>query len=353
MGINIYIKGKSKTILMIIAAVFAMLIGYVDYLSGFELRIDVFYLIPISFVAWYIGKKAGISFSLMSILLIFSSDLLSNPDHHLHGIDVWNLSMILIFFIIVTLSLSQLKITSDKQRQLLSELQKAFDDIKTTNESLEAFSYSVSHDLRGPLWRIEGYTEILAEKYSGALDEKGKDYIRHILSSTQRMKDLIDALLKLALYSRGNLNRSPVDLTAMVKRELEESAKSWPGRTVETVTADGVIADGDPALLQVIIFNLIANSWKFTKHRPVAKIEFGMTKIDGKDVYFIQDNGAGFSMANAKRLFNPFERFHSESEFSGFGIGLATVQRIIHCHGGRIWAESEVDKGTTFYFTLD
>jgi light-regulated signal transduction histidine kinase (bacteriophytochrome) len=289
----------------------------------------------------------------MSIVLIFSSDLLSNPDHHIHGIDIWNLSMILLFFIIVTLALSQLRTSADEQRKLLSELQKAFDDIKTTNESLEAFSYSVSHDLRSPLWRIEGFTEILAEKYSHALDEKGKEYIGRILSSTQRMKDLIDALLKLALYSRGNINRSSVDLTALVRRTMEESAKSWPGRTVEMVTAAGVIADGDPALLQVVIFNLVENALKFTKHRSVAKIEFGLTKADGKDVYFIRDNGAGFSMTNAKRLFNPFERFHSESDFSGFGIGLATVQRIIHCHGGRIWAESGVDKGATFYFTLD
>jgi signal transduction histidine kinase len=352
MGINTYITSKSKTILIIFAIVFTTFIGYVDYLTGFELRIDVFYLMPISFVAWYISKKAGIYISLISILLIFSSDLLSNPDHHVHSIDLWNVLMIVMFFIIVTLSLSRLKASSAEQRQLLSELQKAFDDIKTTNESLEAFSYSVSHDLRGPLWRIEGFTEIIAEKYSDTLDEKGNDYIRSILSSTQRMKDLIDALLKLSLYSRGNLNRTLVDLTALARRAMEESAKSWPGRKVEMVTAEGVTADGDPALLQVIIFNLMENAWKFTKLRPVAKIEFGITKIDGEDVYFIRDNGAGFSTANAKRLFNPFERLHSESEFPGFGIGLATVQRIIHCHGGRIWAESGVDKGATFYFTL-
>jgi len=353
MDINTYIQSKSKTILIICAVVFTTLIGYVDYLTGFELRIDVFYLLPISFVAWYISKKAGIYLSLMSILLIFSSDLLSNPDHHVHGIDLWNASMIIIFFITVTILLSKLRFTVDEYRQLFSELQKAYDDIKTTNESLEAFSYSVSHDLRGPLWRIEGFTEILAEKYSGTLDEKGRDYIRSILSSTQRMKDLIDALLRLSLYSRGNLNRSKVDLTALVRRAMEESVKSWPGRTVEMVTADEVIADGDPALLQVIIFNLVENAWKFTKHRPVAKIEFGLTTMDGKDVYFVRDNGAGFSMVNAKRLFNPFERLHSETQFPGFGIGLATVQRIVNCHGGRIWAESAVDMGATFYFTLD
>jgi light-regulated signal transduction histidine kinase (bacteriophytochrome) len=352
MGNNTLVKGKTRTMLMTIAIVCTMLIGYVDYLTGFELRIDVFYLIPISFVAWYISKKTGMQISLVSVLLIFLSDLLSKPDHHVHFIDLWNISMILLFFVIVTLSLSKLRITLDEQRRLAVELQKALDDIKATNESLESFSYSVSHDLRGPLWRIEGFAELMAEKYSDRLDEQGKDYIGRICSNTQRMKDLIEALLKLSRYSRSDLNRSPVDLTALVRGELEENSKSWPERKVELITAEGVTADADPALLQVIIFNLVANAWKFTKLRSVAKIEFGVTEIEGKDVYFVRDNGAGFSMVNAKRLFSPFQRFHSESEFPGFGIGLATVQRIIHRHGGRIWAESEVDKGATFYFTL-
>ncbi len=352
MGINEYIKGRSKTNLMMIAMVFTTLIGYIDYRTGSELRIDVFYLIPISFVAWYISKKAGILISSMSALLIFFADVLSKPGHPVHGIFVWDVSMMLLFFMIVTLSLSKLQTTLDEQRQLSSEMQKALDDIETSNESLEAFSYSVSHDLRAPLWRIEGFTEIIAEKYSDKLDDKGKGYLRSIFSGTQRMKDLIDALLKLSRYSDSNLIRSKVDLTAMVRRALEEKVKSLPDRKVEIVTADGVTADGDPALLLVVILNLVENAWKFTKQRPVTKIEFGVTTIDGKDVYFIRDNGAGFSMENAKRLFNPFQRFHSESEFPGFGIGLATVQRIINRHGGRIWAESEVEKGATFYFAL-
>ncbi len=352
MNIDTYLQGKSKTIPMGVAIVFTLLLGFVDYLTGFELRIDVFYLLPISFAIWYISKKAAIFISSMSILLIFFSDLLSKPDYSFHFIDLWNLAMVLLFFIIVTVSLSKLRITLDEQRRLSLELQKALNDIKRTNESLEAFSYSVSHDLRAPLQRIEVYAQMIDEDYLHKLDETGKDYIHRMCYNAQVMKDLIDALLTFSRYSHGNLNRSKVDLTTLVKKTLEESAKGWPGRKVEMGITEGVTAYGDLALLQVIISNLIGNAWKFTKHRPVARIEFGLTKIDGKDVYFIRDNGAGFSMENAKRLFNPFQRLHSESEFPGIGIGLATVQRIIHRHGGRIWAESEVDKGATFYFTL-
>ncbi len=352
MNIDTYSPGKSKTVLTAVAVVFTLFLGFVDYLTGFELRIDVFYLLPISFAIWYISKKTAIIIATISILLIFLSDSLSRPEYSLRFIDLWNLTMVLLFFIIVIVSLSTLRVTLNEQRRLSSELQKALHNIKRTNESLEAFSYSVSHDLRAPLRRIQDYAHIIVEDYSHKLDETGKDYLQRMNYNTQIMKDLIDALLQLSRYSRGSLNRSNVDLTALARMTLSESAKSWPERKVETVIAEGVIADGDPALLQIIISNLVGNAWKFTKHRPVAKIEFGSTEIDGKNVYFVRDNGAGFNMGNAKRLFNPFQRLHSESEFPGIGIGLATVQRIIHRHGGRIWAESEVDKGATFYFTL-
>ncbi|MGC1455921.1 MAG: ATP-binding protein [Nitrospirota bacterium] len=352
MGIDTYLKGKSKTSLMTVGIALTLLVGVADYITGSEIRIDVFYLLPISFAVWYINKKAGIIISMLSILSIIMSDHLSDPNYHIHIIDLWNLAMILVFFIVVSLALSKLRTILYEQRQLSLKLEDALHDLKTTNESLEAFSYSVSHDLTAFLWRIGSYAEMLAEKYSDRLDDAGKDYLQRVCSNATRMKDLIDALLKLSRHACGNLNRSRVDLTAMVRSTIEEIAKSLPGRQVEIATANGVTADGDPALLQMIISNLLENAWKFTRHRPLSKIEFGLTNIDGKDVYFVRDNGAGFSMENASKLFKPFQRLHSQSEFPGFGIGLATVQRIIHRHGGRIWAEGEVNKGATFYFTL-
>jgi light-regulated signal transduction histidine kinase (bacteriophytochrome) len=327
-------------------------IGVLDYITGSEIRIDVFYLLPISFVVWYISNKAGAIISTVSVLLIFITDHLSNPIYHFRFVDLWNLTMIFIFFIVSSFMLSKLQIAFHQQALLSFELQKSLDDVKTANESLEAFSYSVSHDLISPLWRIESYATMIADKYSAAFDEAGKNYVDRISTNAARMKDIIDALLKLSLYSRGNMNRSTVDLTSMVRREMDESAKNWPGRQVEIVVEDGITANGDPTLIQVIIRNLVENAFKFTQHRPVSKIEFGLTKIGGKSVYFIRDNGRGFSMENAERILKPFQRLHADSEFPGFGIGLATVQRIVSRHGGRIWAEGEVNTGATFYFTL-
>jgi light-regulated signal transduction histidine kinase (bacteriophytochrome) len=352
MSIDTYLNKKSKTSLMSVGMTLVLAVGVLDYITGSEIRIDVFYLLPISFVVWYADNKAGIIISTLSCISIYISDHFSDPVYHMRFIDMWNLFMIYILFIMASLMLSSLRRLLFKQTQLSLELQKGLDDVKIANESLEAFSYSVSHDLISPLWRIESYAQMIADKYSNKIDETGKDYINRLCANTERMKELIDALLKLSRYTSGNLNRAKVDLTVMVKMVLEESAKVWPGRQLEIVAAEGITADGDAALLQVIIFNLVENALKFTKHRLVSKIEFGMKKMNGEDVYFVRDNGVGFSMANAERLFMPFQRLHSGSNFPGFGIGLATVQRIIHRHGGRIWAESAVNIGTTFFFTL-
>ncbi len=352
MNIDTVLQGKAKTIPAAAVVLFTLFLGFIDFLTGFELRIDVFYLLPISFAIWYISKKTAIAVSILSILLIFVSDLLSKPRYAFHFIDLWNLSVVFLFFIIVILSLSKLRATLDEQARLSSELRKALDDLKRTNESLEAFSYSVSHDLRSPLRRVEVYAQMIEEDYSSQLDESGRDYIRRMCFNTRLMQDLIDALLKLSRYTHASLNRSQVDLSTLVRMTLDENSRTWPDRKVESNVEGGVSAEGDPAMLQVVVSNLIGNAWKFTKHRAVARIEFGVKEVDGQDVYFIRDNGAGFSMANAQRLFSPFQRLHPESEFPGIGIGLATVRRIIQRHGGRIWAESEPEKGAAFYFTL-
>ncbi len=350
--INDLIKTRAGSNIVLIAVIITIIIGYIDYLTGFELRIDVFYLIPISIAVWYISSKAGVITSLLSVFLIFISDFLSKPVHVVHFIDIWNLVMVLIFFIMFTLSLARLRAALDKQRQLSLELQNALVDIKKTNESLEAFSYSVSHDLKGPLWHITGFAEMISEKYADKLDEAGKKYLYRIISNTHRMKNYVDALLKLSQYSKDVLVRSKIDLTAMIRGILEDNENNQSNRKAKLIIADNMTAYGDTALVQVVIHNLIENALKFTKQRSTARIEFGTAKIDGETVYFIRDNGVGFRMENAKRLFSPFKRCHVDSEFPGYGIGLATVQRIIHHHGGRIWAESEMNVGTTFYFTL-
>ena len=234
-----------------------------------------------------------------------------------------------------------------------AELIRRTQELAASNKELETFSYAVSHDLRSPLWYIAGFIDVLEENYSEELDEKGRDHLRRVSDGAQRMKQLIEALLNLSRYMNAPLNRVKVDLSEMVKTSLAEHAQVWPERKVELIIAEGVTAEGDPSILDVAIRNLIGNAWKFSEKRPDAKIEFGETELEGKTVYYVRDNGAGFDKEFGDKLFTPFQRLHSEDEFPGLGIGLTTVQRIIHRHGGRIWAESEVNKGATFYFTLN
>jgi len=225
-------------------------------------------------------------------------------------------------------------------------------ELETANRELEAFSYSVSHDLRAPLRSIDGFSQAVLEDYADRLDAVGQDYLRRVRAATQRMGRLIDDLLKLARVARSEFRRERVDLSAMARAIARDLQKAEPERDVEFVMADGVYAEGDSHLLRLALQNLLHNAWKFTAKKPRATIEFGVLDRGGPPVYFVRDDGAGFDMAYAGKLFGAFQRLHSTSEFEGTGIGLATVQRIIQRHGGRIWAEGAAGRGATFYFTL-
>ncbi|MGB7542146.1 MAG: ATP-binding protein, partial [Burkholderiales bacterium] len=219
-------------------------------------------------------------------------------------------------------------------------------------KELEAFSYSVSHDLRAPLRHIDGFGQILLEDYAGKLDDEGRRHLQRVREASQRMAQLIDDLLNLSGITRAEMRRETVDLSRMAEMAAEALRKTDPQRAAEIVIEKGLTAEADERLLRVALDNLLGNAWKYAGKRPRARIEVGRTDRDGKTAYFVRDNGAGFDMAYAHKLFGAFQRLHSVSEFPGTGIGLATVQRIIHRHGGQIWAESAVDKGATFYFTL-
>jgi len=231
-------------------------------------------------------------------------------------------------------------------------LQASKTQLEAANKELESFSYSVSHDLRAPLRGIDGFSKALLKDYGEILDDQGKDFLRRVSGATHRMAALIDDLLKLSRITRTEMHREKVNLSRLVAKAAEELQQTQPSRSVEFIIADKVNGIGDPHLLRVCIENLLGNAWKYTGKVPDAKIEFGV-KYDGEDtVHFVRDNGAGFDMAYVDKLFGAFQRLHSTAEFEGTGIGLATVQRIIHRHGGRVWAEAEVNKGATFYFTL-
>jgi PAS domain S-box-containing protein len=225
--------------------------------------------------------------------------------------------------------------------------------LEAANKELEAFSYSVSHDLRAPLRSIDGFSQFLIEDYHEQLDDKGKDYLQRIRAAAQRMAQLIDDLLNLSRVTRSDMRRERVDLSALAETITSELQQAHPDQAVKCIIAPGLIADGDAHLLRIVLVNLFSNAWKFTSRHPRAHIEFGsIRQPDGRLAYFIRDDGAGFDMAYADKLFGAFQRLHGMTEFPGTGIGLATVQRIIHRHGGRVWAEAAPGKGATFYFTL-
>jgi PAS domain S-box-containing protein len=241
-------------------------------------------------------------------------------------------------------------------RRLNAELEKRVTErtaqLEAANHELEAFSYSVSHDLHAPLMIMEGFSRELRVKYADRLDETGRSYLEKLQSAGRRMGSLIDAILRLSSLSKSELNREDVDLSRIAHLTAVDLRQREPERQVNFIIAPDLRADGDKRLLKAVLENLLGNAWKYTSRRVSATIEFGRIELDGEAVFFVRDDGVGFSMDRADKLFLPFQRLHDEEEFPGHGIGLATVKRIIDRHGGRIWAEAEIGCGATFYFTL-
>jgi hypothetical protein len=225
--------------------------------------------------------------------------------------------------------------------------------LEAVNKDLEAFSYSVSHDLRAPLRNINGFAKILIDDFSTELGPMAQGFLRKIAAAGNKMTSLIDKLLDFSRLGRKPLQKQLVDINGIVRVVIESFITETSGRQIEWVLADMPPINADPILLQQVYANLVGNAVKYSRHRNPARIEVGYFEKNGEVVYFVQDNGAGFDMQYADKLFDVFQRLHSENEFEGTGIGLATVQRIIQRHGGRIWAEAQPDQGATFHFTLE
>jgi light-regulated signal transduction histidine kinase (bacteriophytochrome) len=267
------------------------------------------------------------------------------------------------FFIVFYRWSNSLKQEINIRKQAEKALQKAHNELEMrvkertaelqiANEELESFSYSISHDLRAPLRAIDGFSKMIQEDYSTILNKQGQHFIQRIRSATQNMAQLIDDLLALSRIGRRTINKMSVNLETIAQEVYQSLHEEWKDRKVSFAVHQCPSVSADPNLMRIVFMNLLSNTLKFTRKQTTAEIEVGCKKENNQIVFFVKDNGVGFDMKYADKLFSPFQRLHRTEEYEGTGIGLATVQRIIHRHGGQIWVESKTGSGTTFYFAL-
>ncbi len=261
----------------------------------------------------------------------------------------------LIGAVVTFIDISERKRAEEELRKYRNHLEELVADrtseLTRINSELETFSYSVSHDLRAPLRAIDGFSHALLEDYNEQIDNTGRDYLQRICAGAQHMGELIDDLLSLSRVSRIEMNTTDIDLSMLAGESVKKLQESYPQRMPEIKISDNIHAQGDPRLLEIVLDNLMANAWKYSSKKQLARIEFGMFTEENEKIYYVKDNGAGFDMQYAGKLFGAFQRLHG-NEFEGTGIGLATVSRIIHRHGGKVWATAKLNQGATFYFTL-
>lgn len=279
------------------------------------------------------------------------------------SLSYYTLSIIVIFSTVTWLtaaSLQRIDIQRQKAQQQVRRLNAELEQrvvertaqLESANRELEAFSYSVSHDLRAPLRAIDGFSSMLLQDHRQELGPKGEDHLQRVCAAVRRMGQLIDDLLSLSRVTRNEMRPETVDLSAMTNEIVADLRRAEPDRLIHVCIEANLRADADPNLIRIVLENLLGNAWKFTRKTPQPRIEVGVSRHDGRRAFFVRDNGAGFDMAYASKLFGAFQRLHGPADFEGTGIGLATVQRIIHRHGGRVWAEGSVGQGATFYFAI-
>lgn len=343
--------GASRWRVLLVSALLLAFIGWLDYLTTYEVSLLTFYWIPVALATWCLGARTGYWFAVASVGIATGTDLLSGPVRNHYFYLAWNTcSQLLSFFIFVWLlaKLKQLYLEAARTNRLEIELrasQRAF-------EELRDFGYVIGHNWHAPLRSIDGYSQTLLEEYADQLDPPGRDYLQRLRQSSHRMAALTNALLDLIKYSGGKLQPGPVDLSALVAFVATQLNAAHPDHQVALTCEPGVRGVGDGSLLQVALERLMDNAWKFTRHQAQPRVTFGALHQPGGPVYFLRDNGVGFSMAHAPMLFVPYQSAHGSGEFPGVGIGLPIADRIIRRHGGRIWAEGAEGQGATFYFTL-
>jgi light-regulated signal transduction histidine kinase (bacteriophytochrome) len=341
--IESYLSKRSRLFLFSLGLVLNCIVGFADYLTGAQIGVEAFYLLPIFFVTWFVSRKTGMFMSFLSTMTIIAAN---TPRFYVHPvIEVWNLFTHFCFFIIFVFLLSRIRRTLEERSGLVARLERA-------NRDMESFTYAASHDLRSPLIAIAGFSRILREDYAGALDEKGKDLLGRIEGSARKMSQLIDDLLSFARVSTQEIRRSEIDMEALAGKVFEELKPVMGERNIRFEVNGLPPAYGDMPMLRQVIVNFLTNAIKFTRTRETPVIEVGGYKEKRGNVYYVRDNGVGFDREFSDRLFGLFQRMHASQQFEGTGIGLFMIKQIIEKHGGRVWAEGEPDKGATFYFGL-
>lgn len=339
-----FLARRPRWLLWVVYTLLASAIGVINYLTR-DASIGLFHIVPIFLAVWTLGGPAGIFIAVLSgIDLVIVNSLLAPGAISIFSVRSWNTLMESMFLILIGNILTLLKKELDQKKKYAEELEAA-------NQELDAFNYSAAHDLRRPLNNISGYCQYILS-HAKALDQESREYVTKIYGSTGNMGQLINALLNFSSLSKSEIKPETVNLSEIARSIAVDLQRGDPDRKVQLQMAEGVECTGDPRLLRVVLENLLGNAWKFSKNTQVTQIEFGIGERDGEAFYFISDNGVGFDMAYAHKLFKPFQRLHGITEFTGTGIGLASVQRIINRHGGRVWVESSLEKGSTFYFTL-
>ena len=339
------IKKLPERYIVMLCLLLCVLVGISDYVTG-DFSLSLFYLVPIAISSWLVGKRAGTYIAMICGLELYAANLLvTSVKTSLVSLRSWNALMEIGYLFLTAFLISKVRDEMELSKQRLHALE-------VVNHELESFGYSVSHDLRSPLAWIGGYCHSILKHQGDRLDERHRTYLMESCEGLQRMEQLIEALLGLSHISQSNVTREPVNLSGIAHNVADKLMLAEPERQVTFHIAEGIVCSGDQHLLRVVIENLLNNAWKYASEQEQMVIEFGMTVNKGIDAYFVRDNGAGFDMAIATKLFIPFQRLHDSDRFKGHGIGLATVKRVIDRHRGGIWAESKAGNGATFYFTL-
>ncbi len=342
----------SKKVTAIIAFVLLALTGYIDFRTGNELSLSVFYLLPVSLVALNAGKTMGIYTAVISAVVETAVQLWGGYRYSTLWILFWNTGILMAIYILLAVLAASFKHAYEKEIEHAAEMERINEELQASYREMESFSYSVSHDLRAPLRIINGLSDVVLNDHYEKLDDEGRRLLKIIQKNTERMEQLISALLNLSKIGRQEMRIDEIDMETATNLIADDLKAALPERTINVTVKDLPAAHGDAVLIRQVIANLLSNAFKFTRDRDIALVEVGSWRNDGEDVFYVKDNGAGFDMAYANKLFGVFQRLHSLKEFEGTGIGLSIVERIIRRHGGRVWAEGKRNEGATFYFAL-